>query len=139
MFKEPIKASGQEANPSGHQKIDNPKLRSIYTGISSCVVVYIKSWWAKNAHKSRIGGIWLKDQLIFLPFTFFVESVFYSFPSQGIEQCFSTGVPRNPRVPQGSSKGSAKFEKPNISAFSHSLLIRSLGICVIITLPLPNL
>jgi hypothetical protein len=28
-----------------------------------------------------------------------------------LDQCFSTGVPRNPRVPQGSSRGSAKFEK----------------------------
>jgi hypothetical protein len=34
MFKEPIKASGQKANPLGHQKIDNPKLRSISSGIN---------------------------------------------------------------------------------------------------------
>jgi hypothetical protein len=33
-----------------------------------------------------------------------------------LDQCFSTGVPRNPRVPQG-----------------------SLGICVILTLQLPSL
>ncbi len=29
----------------------------------------------------------------------------------GLTQCFSTGVPRNPRVPWSTSKGSARFDK----------------------------
>jgi hypothetical protein len=32
-------------------------------------------------------------------------------PSYNLKQCFSTGVPRNPRVPWMTSKGSVKFAK----------------------------
>jgi hypothetical protein len=44
-------------------------------------------------------------------------------------QCFSTGVPRNPRVPQGSSKGSSKFEKTNISVFIHFFNVFTRNLC----------
>ena len=59
-------------------------------------------------------------------------------------QCFSTGVPRNPRVPWGSSKGSAKFENTaKFEKFYVSTFVPfstfSLEICVIIPMPYANL
>jgi len=47
-----------------------------------------------------------------------------------LDQCFSTGVPRNPRVPQGSSRGSAKFEKTqHFSLYSFFFNVFTRNLC----------
>jgi hypothetical protein len=72
----------------------------------------------------------------------------YDVTRQTLNQCFSTGVPRNPRVPWGSSKGSAKFENTaklgkectfEHLSFTLSFLTFSQEVCIFIPMPLANL
>jgi hypothetical protein len=58
---------------------------------------------------------------------------------ESLLQWYSTGVLWNPGFRGGSSKGSAKFEKINVSALNQSFKLFSLLMCFITTVKLINL
>ena len=74
-----------------------------------------------------------KKQKKFSPFVLYLKVLKHNKCKEGeieIEQCFSTGVPRNPRVPQGSSRGSAKFEKTqHFSLYSFFFNVFTRNLC----------